>query len=230
MEKTYKVTYKIYFNGRLKPVSFHGRIMHPLYIQINFDRKAIYFKSYYFDLLSRPQFALRHITGNKFPDIAEVRTREEHLIDFIIEKNTEHFSLDLFKEKYDYYCRDLLDLMEGPFKEYLYIFFYDEGLAVIASMIRGYGMIATADHIINDLKTALKPIIFAKLLENAVFYAPPYIPLYSFANEKKKGQLITFSVYEWEQLERRGAFFAFLTKSFPEYEKKTVERLIKDMI
>lgn len=230
MGKTYKVSYKIYFNDRLKPVSFHGKAINPLYIQVNFDRQSIYFKSYYFDLLSRPQYAARHITGNKIPNITEVRAKEEQLIDFIIEKNADNFSLVLFKERYDYYCRDLLDLMEGGFKDYLYVFFHDEGLPVLGSMIKEYGRIAQAINIVNGLKLALKPLIFSKLLENAVFYAPPYIPLQLFTDIKKKGRLITFSVYEWEQPERKEAFFEFLGKSLPKYEEKAVERQIKKLI
>lgn len=58
MSRTYKVTYKTYFNERLKEVSFHGKLTHPLYIQVTFDRKTTFYKSYYFELFSKPKYLL----------------------------------------------------------------------------------------------------------------------------------------------------------------------------
>jgi hypothetical protein len=47
----------------------------------------------------------------------------ESLIEFIIDKHRDNFSLDPFKTEYAYYGRDLLDMMEPGFLEYLYTFY-----------------------------------------------------------------------------------------------------------
>jgi hypothetical protein len=101
MEKTgkeYKVTYKTYFNERLKKSQFHTRLMHPLYVQVIFDRIPIIFKSYYFDLFSKPKYAIRVAAQVFTPDIKEIIQKEEALIEFIIEKNRMIFRWNFLKK------------------------------------------------------------------------------------------------------------------------------------
>jgi len=92
LAKTYKVTYKPYFNERIKPVKFQGKEIHPLYIQVTFDRKTIFFKSYYFDLFTEPRYAELETS------IEQITDQESRLIEFIINKNTDDFTLDKFTE------------------------------------------------------------------------------------------------------------------------------------
>lgn len=58
MSKTYKVSYKTYFNDRLKQEFFHGELTYPLYAQVTFDKKSIFFKSYYFELFLNPRYVI----------------------------------------------------------------------------------------------------------------------------------------------------------------------------
>ena len=221
---------KIYQNDRLKPVLFHGKQVNPLYIQLTFDRQPIYFKSYYFDLLSKPQYVARHYTGNVYPAIQQVQEKEERLINFIIDEYANDFSLELFKEKYTYYSRDLLTMMEQGFKEYLYFFFNDEGDNMLASMIELIGMYESAYFIVDGLKRPLKPALYDKMIKNAAYYAPPYLPLVEMARKKGEGWLTTLSIYEWQKLQSEKVFSEMLTTTFPEYDerqlRKTVEKLI----
>jgi hypothetical protein len=107
-----KASYKTYFNDRLKQTAFHGKLTYPFYVQVTFDRKSIFFKSFFFDLFSKPKYAF-HIGAETFgPDIKDIIKKEEALIEFIIDKNQNDFS-----------CRDLLDMMEEGFQDYLYTFF-----------------------------------------------------------------------------------------------------------
>jgi len=86
-EKEYKISYKTYYNKRLKKSCFHNKLVHPLYIQVIFDRISIVFKSYYFELFSKPKYAIR-VSGEIFaPDIKQIISEEKALIDFIINKN-----------------------------------------------------------------------------------------------------------------------------------------------
>ena len=50
-----KISYKTYYNDRLKEVDFHGQQTHPLYVQVTYERKTIFFNSYYFALFSKPR-------------------------------------------------------------------------------------------------------------------------------------------------------------------------------
>ena len=83
--RQYKVTHKTYYNERLKKSLFHTKLMHPLYVQVIFDRIPIIFKSYYFDLFSKPKYAIR-VAGQVFtPDIKEIIAKETTLLEFIID-------------------------------------------------------------------------------------------------------------------------------------------------
>ena len=53
-----KISYKTYLNDRLKQVDFHGQLTCPLYVQVTFERKTIFFKSYYFELFSKSRYGL----------------------------------------------------------------------------------------------------------------------------------------------------------------------------
>jgi hypothetical protein len=55
-EKTYQVTYKVYHNERIKMVSFHGKLVYPLYIRLTFDRRSTEYKSNLFDLFMKPKY------------------------------------------------------------------------------------------------------------------------------------------------------------------------------
>lgn len=229
-EKKYKVGYKIYQNDRLKPVLFHGKEIHPLYVQVTFDRQPIYFKSYYFDLLSEPRYAAWHFTGNKFPAIKEIEQKEDRLINFIIDKYAGNFSLELFKEKYAYYGRDLLSLMEDGFKEYLSIFFNDEGDNLLASMIKVIGASESAYTIVEGLKQPLKPALYEKMRKNSAYHAPPYLPLMDYARKKREGWLTTLSVFEWEESQTQAAFASLLESSYPNYDKTQTLKFIEKLI
>ncbi|SDX67033.1 hypothetical protein SAMN05444410_12426 [Hydrobacter penzbergensis] len=218
MEKTnkeYKVTYKTYFNERLKKSQFHTRLMHPLYVQVIFDRIPIIFKSYYFDLFSKPKYAIR-LAGQVFtPDIKEIIKKEEALIEFIIGKNRDNFSLELFKKEYAFYCRDLLDLMEADFLDYLFTFLHDEGLPALADTIKKGAGNCKAYDIVRDMKSAFNDKTYNTLIENSFYYAPPYLPLYAFAEKPKSTPFTCFTVREWEQPSVKDDFAAFFKKRYP---------------
>lgn len=226
MERTYKVTHKVYYNDRLNKVLIHGKPTYPLYIQVTFDRKSIVFKSYYFDLFSKAKYSIT-LAGHKYaPDIEEIIKKEDTFIEFIIDKNPENFSLELFKKEYTFYCRDLLDMLEDGFLDYLYTFFHDEGLPYLAEIIKVGSKNFKMFDLIYDLKTALNPKLYDKLLENSSYYAPPYLPLYSFSESPKKTALRIFTVMEWEQPGIKEKFAEYLVK---QYSKIDVSKTLKEI-
>ncbi len=141
MDKVYTISYKTYFNERLKPVLFHGQEMHPLYIQVIFDRKPIYFKSYFFDLLAKE----KHGSNSVKPAAKDVIQKEERLLEFLSRQQKDGFSLEQFKTDYQYYCRDLLDLMDVGFKNYMITFFFDDGKPELSRLVIGSKDLITSD-------------------------------------------------------------------------------------
>lgn len=228
--KEYKVTYKTYFNDRLKKSQFHTKLMNPLYVQVIFDRIPIIFKSYYFDLFSKPKYAIRVVGQVFMPDIKEVIRKEETLIDFIIEKNRADFSLEQFKKEYAFYCRDLLDLMEDGFQDYLFTFLHDEGLPSLADTIKKGATDCKSYDILQDMKRVFADKVYNKLIEHSFYYAPPYLPLYAFAEKPKRTPLTCFTVMEWEQLGTKEEFTAFFKIHFPGHRVENCIREIQKRI
>ncbi len=230
MEKSYKIAYKVQPYERLQKVSFHGKLTHPLYIQVTFDRKSIIFKSYYFDLFSKPGYGKNQHGRRYGSTIKDVINTENKLIDFIIAKNIQDFSLDLFKKEYDFYCQDLCDLSEEGFVDYLFTYFNDAGLPTFADAIRKVGKTGSLTDLVKDLETALKPNIYGELIENSFYYAPPYWPLNSFVQHTKKWPLRYFSVMEWCDAKIKSDFASFIAKYFNYVDFPKIERNILNLI
>ncbi|OQP43334.1 hypothetical protein A4H97_34050 [Niastella yeongjuensis] len=215
MEKEYQVTYKTYYNDRLKQTNFHGKLMYPLYVQVTFDRKSIFFKSFFFDLFSKPKYAAG-IGGQVFgPDVKDIIKKEESLIEFIIDKNRDNFSLDLFKTEYAYYGRDLLDMMEAAFLEYLYTFLHDEGLPYLAETVNLGSLTCKLYDLVLDFKRCMTPQFYQKLWDNSFYYSPPYLVLCAFNEKPQQTLLKAFTVMDWEGPGAKEIFADFLKKSYP---------------
>lgn len=115
----YKITYKTYLNERLKQVDFHGQLTYPLYVQVTFERKTIFFKSYYFELFAKSRyFLVVPGAGSKGPSLEQVIEKENEVINFILNKFKDDFSLEKFKTAYAYYSKDLCDITERGFVDY----------------------------------------------------------------------------------------------------------------
>ncbi|MBS0026484.1 hypothetical protein ACTJJ0_08940 [Chitinophaga sp. 22321] len=222
MTKTYKVSYKTYFNDRLKQVSFHGKLTYPLYVQVTFDRKTIFFKSYYFELFSKPRYFLSvaGLTGG--PSIEDIIKKENSLIDFIIDKNLPDFSLDLFKQEYAYYGKDLCDVTEEGFIDYMYVFFQDKGMPALAVMVQQGSRFRIVYDVVRDMKRAFNKPLYDELVENSLYYAPPYLPLYGFMQQTKKWPMLSLTVLEWEDEKTKAQFADYVQKYYPNIDLKEV--------
>jgi hypothetical protein len=82
-----KISYKTYLNDRLKQVDFHGQLTYPLYIQVTYERKTIFFKSYYFELFSKSRYGMAMPDGSiKGPEREQVIEKENEVFRFVIDK------------------------------------------------------------------------------------------------------------------------------------------------
>lgn len=228
--KEYQVTYKTYYNDRLKQTNFHGKLTHPLYVQVTFDRKSIFFKSFFFDLFSKPKYAVR-IAGEVFgPNVNDIIKKEESLIEFIIDKNRDNFSLDLFKTEYAYYGRDLLDMMEPGFLEYLYTFLHDEGLPYLAETVNLGSLTCKLYDLVLDFKRCLNPKLYQKLWENSFYYSPPYLVLCAFNEKPQQTLLKVFTVMDWEQTGAMENLIAFFKKNYPNRSANEILKAIEKYV
>src|SRR6266542_5116983 len=75
-------------------------------------------------------------------------------------------SLELFKSEYSYYGRDLLDMLEEGFLDYLHTFFYDEGLPYFAETIKTGTSGCKLYDLVRDMKSSLNPKLYKNLWDN----------------------------------------------------------------
>jgi hypothetical protein len=221
-DKTYQVTYKVFGNEKIKNVSFHGKLVAPLYIQLIFDRRNTVYKCNLFDLYLKPKYGIR-VAGELFPPpLAEVIRREEKLVEFIIDRHPDDFSFDLFKKEYDYYSRDLLDEMEPGFQRYLHTFFQDEGMPAFADALNTASIPAHLGDLVMDFKRSLKPDLYARLIENSFSYSPPYLPLFRFIDKPQRNVPLGLLLMDWENGDVRKEFADFILKYFPTESSVTI--------
>lgn len=226
MSKTYKVSYKTYFNDRLKQVYLHGQQTYPLYVQVTFDRKTIFFKSYYFELFSKPRYFLSVAGLSKGPSIDKIIAKENEVIEFVIEKHPDDFSLDLFKHEYAFYSKDLGDVTEEGFINYLYTFFHDKGIPALAETVKEGSRVSVAYDIVRDMKRAFSRPLYDELIENSLHYAPPYLPLYGFMLQTKRWPMLSLTVMEWETGNTQTAFTEYLQKYYPKNNADEIKKQV----
>ena len=207
LKKVYKITYKTYLNERLKQVDFHGQLTHPLYVQVTFERKTIFFKSYYFELFSKPRyFLIVPGAGSKGPSLEQVIEKENEVVNFILDKFKDDFSLEKFKTAYAYYSKDLCDITEKGFIDYLYTFFWDKGSPHIGDLIKWGGSHVVAYDLLKDFKRTFNKVLYDELVENSFYYAPPYLPIYGYTQQTKRWPMLILPVHEWSRPETQSAF------------------------
>jgi len=228
VQKASKISYKLYQNERIHPVSFHSQEVHPLYIQLIYDRKPVYFKSYFFDLLSNEKYIISGGGGDRHPGMDEVISKEERFLNYLTQQGL--FSFDTLKEDYVRGSFDLLYNMDLDFKEYMIVFFCDEGKPEFARIVLGAKSLITSNGLLKAFKDSLKPALYNKLIEHAAYYAPPYLPLEAFSKTLSNDAFSTLSLYEWNDPAFQASFKDFLQKKYPGYAFKDVQLAVNRML
>lgn len=233
MEKTYKISYKTYFNDRLKKIDFHEKPTYPLYVQVTFERKTIFFKSYFFELLSKSRYR-QFVNGKKLtPSINDIIKKEEELIDFIIDKNKDAFSLDLFKEEYAYYSKDLCDVTALNFGLYMFMFFFERKMPALGKALGGENKSSPLYDIVEEMKMVLQPSIYNEMIEKSFPYGvfgAPYLLLYGFMKQVKKPPMLLLTVMEWESIKTKAKFAEYALKYYADKDAGILMALIDERI
>jgi hypothetical protein len=233
MSKTYKITYKTYFNDRLKEINFHGKQTYPLYVQVTFERKTIFFKSYYFELFSQSHYS-QYIQGKKVePMIKDIINKEEELIDYIIDKNQEAFSLEIFKENYAFYSKDLIDVTADDFGIYLFTFFLNRKMPSLAGSF-GKGVVNHSRYeLVEEMKTVLQSTLYNELIENSFAYGvfgAPYLLLYGFAKYANKSTVPLLTIMEWENIRTKAKFAEYVLETHKDKQANVLMALIDERV
>jgi len=230
MSKKSNITYKLEPYNDLKSVSLHGQWVKPLYIRVTYKRKHTFFRSYYFDLFSKSKYFLSVAGIEKGPTFEQIVEMETQLIEFLIKKYSNNFSLLDFREKYNFYSTDLCDATEEEFVSYLFRFFQDEGVSAFAVALREGSRYRIAFDVVRDLKKILLKQKYDKLIENSVEHAPPYLLLYGFMLQTKKWPMLGLSVMEWEQESVRHSFMEYVLKKYPTIRPIDIVQQIDEFI
>jgi len=189
----YSVSYKTYYNERLREVVFQGAAMHPLYLQVTYDRKTIFFKSYYFELFARPKYALMPTS------ILQVMDLESGLLDALIDEDAERFTLDGLLRKYRLWSVDVLDSCDGSFRQLLADVLREEGMEVLSAMVQGAGVAGI--RMWRELGGSLDGRFFKRMKERILGEGHPYLPLVTYILETSPDGPICLPLWEWRRRE-----------------------------
>jgi hypothetical protein len=179
-----------------------------LYFSITFKRQQNHYKSYFFDLFSRPAFQYAGVA------YADVRKLEESGLDYIIAKNSESFSLELFRHEYKRLSRDLLSVAEGPFFTFLVDFFFDKGIPRYPGIVTATEGKITGYDLVDALSASLKTELLDELRATASSYCLPYLPLLQFARKKWPDQPLCFPGFKWEDPGIQEEFRTYMIQHF----------------
>ena len=204
----YDVSHKTYFNARIKPVVFQGEEMHPLYVQVTYDRRTIFFKSYYFELFSQPKYEFLGIT------LAQIDELERRVIDHVVSRTSRSFSLDDLSRLYKLMSVDILDSFDGSFKTWLSTFLKVEGLPGLAAMMEQAGDGVASIRVWDDLKKMLDPVVFERMEDKVLADGHPYIPLATYVRGKFPEGPFCLPLHEWSIVEKRVEIEFFLDEIF----------------
>lgn len=187
----YDVSYKTYHNERIKPVLFRGVETYPLYVQVIYDRRSVFFKSYYFELFAQPKYAFLETS------IQDINELESRVIEYLINRRPERFYLDELIRNYKIESRDLLDSFDGSFTVWLGDFLRAEGLPGLAAQMESNPELVAGIRIWDELKTVMKPEVFERMEEKVFQYDSPYIPLAWYIREKYPDGPFCLPRFEW---------------------------------
>ena len=171
---------------------FQGRETFPLYLQVTYDRRTIFFKSYYFELFAQPKYAF--LSTN----ILQVIDLESGLLDILIDENVERFTLEGLLQQYKRWSVDVLDSCDGSFKQLLAGVFRSEGLNGLAEMVVGAGDGVAGIRLWEEFGRSLSGGLFERMRERVIEEGHPYLPVAAYVWEKLPDGPMCLSLKEWK--------------------------------
>ncbi len=96
---------------------------------------------------------------------------------------------------------------------YLHTFFQDEGMPHMADSLNVAAPPVHLADVVRDLKRALKPDLYERLIEHSFYYAPSYLPLFQFAEQLRR-PLTNLTLMDWEDDTIKERFAKFMGKYY----------------
>jgi len=158
--------------------------------------------------------------GSKAPELEDVIKKEKEVIKFIIDKLGDAFSLERFKMGYSYYSKDLCEVTESGFIDYLCVFFGDKGSPHLGDLIKWGIKDVVPYDIVRDFKTILNKPLYNELVENAFYHAPPYLQLYGYMSQIKRWPMLSLTVMEWDNPEIVSGFKDYVEQFYPKLNSR----------
>jgi hypothetical protein len=103
-------------------------------------------------------------------------------------------------------------------------------MADLATTIQQGAKLRIVYDVVRDMKKALNPALYKKLIENSVYLAPPYLPLSGFMRQIKKWPMLSLSVMEWEKADIKEAFQTYVRQQFPENDMVELQKSIQNWL
>lgn len=223
-----KVTYKLINNTKLKETSFNGITMHPLYLQVSYDGKATYIKSYYFDLFQKERF-IKVITLNLLftPKMEEVILAEEKVIEFLLKEHSDDFDLAKIKHWYKYWTGDMTDIFLKSFQKDLLFVFSDYNMPelgkILAISLENLSFKTIRENLIDFSKEGYK-----KIFDNYFIQDNPFFTLNEFMNDELNCTYL--SRFMWKNIDIQNRFNDFVTKKYPNCDLNSIYKKINDKL
>lgn len=76
-------------------------------------------------------------------------------------------------------------------------------------------------EVVSDMKLALKPDLYKKLIDHSFHLAPPYLPLFQFSERNPKRKLVSMLMIDWETDAVKKGFGQFMEARYPDESLKT---------
>ena len=105
--------------------------------------------------------------------------------------------------------------MEQGFMNYLQTYFEDEGMPYLGDALANSRKEVAIFDVTRDLKIALKPDLYQRLVDQSFYYSLPYFPLQQFAEQWVGRPLTALTVMDWGDIAKAG-FTEFMKKYHPD--------------
>jgi len=183
-----------------------------------------------FELFSRSRYAIEHYKKkNEVPSLTFVTKKEEALLDFVVEKCKNDFSLERFKSAYQFYSRDLILAAEDAFRAFLIVFMVGKNASNFGKAFVVGSLKYVLFDILNESKTIFAPSVYEEMLSN-LSKAPPYMELYTFMKHFKKWPDQVLTLMEWESEGTRASFSRYMMEYHPEKDGEQVAKEVDQWI
>ena len=155
---------------------------------------------------------------------------ESRVIDDIITRNAEGFSMGLFERQYKMAGRDLLDSFDGSFKAWLVGYLIEEKRPGLAAIVEHGLDEVSSIQLWDDLRSCLDAELFKKMEERAARFGGPYLPLATYVRHQFPKGPFCLPLHEWWKQEKRIEIEEFIDSVFWRVDMGEIIRVVRFLL